>query len=135
MFCVEGKLAAVEINSMYDKLFIFNQDNEFDISELCLSNEAKIVYSNIGSKSSDDIYMELQNCKAKRNAGDQIKFIVTDTWLTDVVSTINLRSLKNFLELRNSGSAWQPMQHLAQLIEEATPDKYLKLISKKHKEK
>ena len=56
-----------------------------------------------------------------------------DNWKTDIVMTINLRSLKNFFDLRDSGAAWFQIQWLAQAMKEATPQKYLKLIDKKYK--
>ena len=133
MLSIYGKLAETEIGGMYDKLYTFERNYGVEISELCLSKEAKEVSIRYTKQSTEAVFQALHYCKAKRNAGDSIKFIVTDNWLCDVVWTINLRSLKNFLELRNSGAAWEPMQHLAQLIEQATPTKYLSLISKQHK--
>jgi thymidylate synthase (FAD) len=38
--------------------------------------------------------------------------------------------MKNFLDLRASGSAWFQIQWLSEAIMSATPDKYLKLIRK-----
>jgi len=132
MFCVKKSMEQAEIESIYDKL----KTSELPhgrVSDLCLHKEAKACLSDNEFSSSDEMFEALQKCKTKRNAGDPIKFIVTDMWLTEAVWTINLRSLKNFLDLRNSGAAWKPMQHLAQLIEQATPTKQLRLISKKYK--
>ena len=138
MFCITGSLEDREIESIYDKLYTYEGVKLVTIADTCLSNEAKKeleISLEEDDTTSDDLFQILQICKAKRNAGDSIKFIVTDTWLTEVVWTINLRSLKNFLELRNSGAAWKPMQYLAQQIEQATPTKYLSLILKSHKGK
>jgi len=63
--------------------------------------------------------------------GDAFKHIVTDNWKVDMVVTFNLRSLKNYFDLRDSGGAWFQIRWLAQAMKEATPEKYLKLIVKK----
>jgi len=81
-----------------------------------------------------ELYEALQKGKQKRNVGDAFKHIVTDNWKVDMVVTMNLRALKNYLELRNSGAAYFQIQWLAEAMMNATPDKYLKLISKKHKD-
>jgi len=76
------------------------------------------------------LYELLQAGKKKRNVGDAFKHIVTDNWKVDLVSTMNLRSLKNFLELRDSGAAYFQIRWLAQAMKEAMPSKYLDLIVK-----
>lgn len=72
----------------------------------------------------------LEAGKKKRNVGDNFKHIVTDNWKVDMVVTFNLRSLKNYLQLRDSGAAYFQIRWLAQAIKEATPSKYLNLIVK-----
>jgi len=72
--------------------------------------------------------------KAKKNSGDVVKHIVTDNWKVDLMLTINIRSLKNLLNLRDSGAAWFQARWLAKSIKKATPKKYLLLIDKKTKE-
>jgi len=81
----------------------------------------------------DDIFAMLQRLKKKRNVGDVLKHVVNDNWKVDMVVTMNLRALKNYFDLRNSGAAWFQIQWLALKIIEATPDKYLKLIVKEYK--
>lgn len=76
------------------------------------------------------LFRLLNDGPSKRNVGDNFKHIVTDNWKVDAVMTINLRSYKNFLQLRDSGSAWFQIRWLAQAMKEATPSKYLKLIVK-----
>ena len=51
-----------------------------------------------------------------------------------MVVTFNIRSLKNYFDLRDSGAAWFQIQWLAQGMKDATPKKYLKLIDKKFKD-
>jgi len=48
----------------------------------------------------------------------------------DLGFTINLRSLKNFLDLRLSGAAFWQIQLLAHTIYKQIPENYLKLVVK-----
>lgn len=79
---------------------------------------------------SDELFKKLQIGKKKRNVGDTFKHIVTDNWKVDMVVTFNLRSLKNYFQLRDSGAAYFQIQWLAQAMKEVTPSKYLDLIIK-----
>ena len=51
-----------------------------------------------------------------------------------MVVTFNLRSLKNYFDLRTSGAAWFQIRWLAEAIKKQTPEKYLKLIDKRYNE-
>lgn len=82
----------------------------------------------------DDLLEALSKGKKKRNAGDSFKHIVNDNWKVDMVVTFNLRSLKNYFGLRDSGAAWFQIQWLADEMKNQTPTKYMKLIDKKFKE-
>ncbi|HFB54019.1 MAG TPA: FAD-dependent thymidylate synthase, partial [Sulfurimonas autotrophica] len=77
-----------------------------------------------------ELYEALQNGKKKRNVGDAFKHIVTDNWKVDMVVTFNLRSLKNYFTLRESGAAYFQIRWLAQEMMKVTPKKYLDLIIK-----
>ena len=79
---------------------------------------------------SEALFEALQNGKKKRNVGDAFKHIVTDNWKVDMVVTFNLRSLKNYFSLRDSGAAYFQIRWLAKAMKAATPKKYLKLIVK-----
>jgi thymidylate synthase (FAD) len=81
----------------------------------------------------DTLFEAFQMGKKKRNVGDGFKHIVSDNWKVDMVVTFNIRSLKNYFDLRDSGAAWFQIQWLAQAMKEVTPIKYLKLIDKEHK--
>lgn len=81
----------------------------------------------------EKVFNHLQSLPKKRNIGDPFKHIVSDNWKVDLVMTINLRSLKNFFDLRDSGSAWFQIRWLAEEMKIKTPKKYLKLIDKKYK--
>ena len=81
-----------------------------------------------------ELFDLLESGKKKRNVGDAFKHIVTDNFKCDLVVTFNLRSLKNYFQLRDSGAAYFQIQWLAQAMKEVTPSKYLDLIIKKDKE-
>lgn len=66
----------------------------------------------------------------KKHQNDRVKFILPECWVLEGVWTFNLRSLKHFLDLRLSGSAYYGIQEMAQAIVDATPKKYLELIQK-----
>ena len=76
------------------------------------------------------IFEYLQEGKKKRNVGDSFKHIVNDNWKVDLVMTMNLRSLKNFYQLRDSGAAYFLIKALAKAMKEVTPKRYLDLIVK-----
>jgi len=82
----------------------------------------------------DMVFEALQSSKQARNIGDSFKHIVTDNWKVDLVFKMNLRSLKNYLKLRNSGAAYFLMRELAIAIQEAAPKSYLNLIVKEDKQ-
>jgi len=84
-----------------------------------------------GDASSETVFNMLSKNKSKRNSLDPFKHIVTDMWKVDLVWTVNLRSLDNFLKLRDSGAAWYRIKYLAEAVREALPEKYAKLINKK----
>ena len=73
--------------------------------------------------------------KNKRNVGDPFKFIITDNFSVMEGFSINLRSLKNLLNLRLSDSAYWQFELLAyqiyDLLSNSLP-KYLELIENKN---
>ncbi len=123
----------IEHNTIYDKI-MFQQHNldKNEFIKLSIS-KSSLEYLDDPTYLPDELFKLLEDGKTKKNVGDNFKHIVTDNWKTDLVMTINLRSLKNFFELRNSGSAWFQIQWLAQAMKNVTPVKYLRLIDKKYK--
>ena len=98
-------------------------------------NEISVAKSSLGfleefSNDSIKLYEALQNGKKKRNVGDAFKHIITDNVKVDMVVTFNLRSLKNYFTLRDSGAAFFQIRWLAQEMMRVTPKKYLDLIIK-----
>ena len=121
----------IEIRSIYDKfVFQYKRDAEF-LSNAVAKSSLPFIEEFKGN--SAKLFEALQNGKKKRNVGDAFKHIVSDNWKVDMVITFNIRSLKNYYDLRDSGAAWFQIQWLAEEMKKVTPLKYLRLISKKHK--
>ena len=122
----------IEIRAIYEKLdFQYRRDEAF-IQNAVSKSSLPFIEAHKGD--AEALYHALENGKKKRNVGDAFKHIVSDNWKVDMVVTFNIRSLKNYFDLRDSGAAWFQIQWLAQAMKEATPTKYLKLIDKKYKE-
>ena len=56
---------------------------------------------------------------------DNLKHIIPESYLTDLVMTINVRSLRNFLELRLSKSAHKSIRALANEMLTSLPVEHL----------
>ena len=127
--------ARIETDYIYDalkyQLGLLGRD---EFLQLALSKEGIACYKEGSMRlPAEDAFNVLRLAKKKRNAGDQFKHIVTDNWKVDMVVTFNLRSLKNYFDLRDSGAAWFQIQWLAQEMKRVTPEKYLRLIDKAHR--
>jgi len=119
----------IEIGAIYDKL-------KYQASVVENFNEIAVAKSSLGflddfKGDSQALYNALEAGKKKRNVGDAFKHIITDNVKVDMVVTFNLRSLKNYLTLRDSGAAFFQIRWLAQEMMRKTPSKYLDLIIKK----
>jgi thymidylate synthase (FAD) len=124
---------SIEIGGMYDKLkFQYTQDPGAFI-DAAIAKSSRSFLEEYGADG-DRLFEALEGGKRKRNVGDAFKHIVTDNWKVDMVVTFNLRSLKNYFDLRTSGAAWFQIRWLAEAMKKQTPDKYLKLIDKKYNE-
>jgi thymidylate synthase (FAD) len=128
---VDKAYLAIEIRAIYDKLFFQYQKNDDFINAAVAKSSLPFLEENKGNAAA--LFTALQNGKKKRNVGDGFKHIVSDNWKVDMVVTFNIRSLKNYFDLRDSGAAWFQIQWLAEAMKEVTPVKYLKLIDKKYK--
>ena len=136
MFVVSGFAEELDIKFMYEKLEAqYKQlgiDKFLNISS-SKDNAAYIMSNSFREDSLEEKFKTLELNKQKRNVGDSFKWIVTDNWKVDLVFTMNLRALSNYLKLRDSGAAYFQIQWLAKEIIEAAPQKYLDLLSKKYK--
>ena len=119
----------IEIGAMYDKL-------KYQASVVPNFNEIAVAKSSLSYLEEfkgdvEALYNALESGKKKRNVGDAFKHIITDNVKVDMVVTFNLRSLKNYFTLRDSGAAFFQIRWLAQEMMKCTPSKYLDLIIKK----
>jgi len=122
---------AIEIRAIYDKLrFQYKKDTDFIKNAVAKSS---LPFLEEHKNSAQALYAALECGKKKRNVGDAFKHIVSDNWKVDMVVTFNIRSLKNYFDLRDSGAAWFQIQWLAEEMKKVTPAKYLQLIDKKYK--
>jgi len=118
----------VEISGMYDKLDFQSKRVEDFHSIAVAKSSIPFIVAHQGNPQA--LYDALQSGKKKRNVGDAFKHIITDNVKVDMVVTFNLRSLKNYFTLRDSGAAFFQIRWLAQEMMSVTPQKYLDLIIK-----
>jgi len=121
----------IEIRSMYEK-FMFQYTRNTDYLKDAVA-KSSLSFIEEFKGDAQKLYKALEEGKKKRNVGDGFKHIVSDNWKVDMVVTFNIRSLKNYFDLRDSGAAWFQIQWLAQAMKDVTPTKYLKLIDKEYK--
>ncbi|HIP55323.1 MAG TPA: FAD-dependent thymidylate synthase [Sulfurimonas autotrophica] len=119
----------IEIGGMYEKLD-FQAKQVEDFYTLAVTKSSLAFLEELQGKP-QELYDALEAGKKKRNVGDAFKHIITDNVKVDMVVTFNLRSLKNYFTLRDSGAAYFQIRWLAQEMIKATPQKYLDLIIKK----
>jgi thymidylate synthase (FAD) len=119
----------LQIKNIFDALSYQYYTLGKDFHSIALSKDAR-TNGALEHDTAEQIFDALQHSKSKRNVGDAFKHIVNDNWKVDLVVTFNLRSLKNYFTLRDSGAAFFQIQWLAQAMKEATPSKYLDLIVK-----
>ncbi|ADN08061.1 FAD-dependent thymidylate synthase [Sulfurimonas autotrophica] len=119
----------LEIGGMYEKLDFQSKKVE-NFHDIAVAKSSLHLIKELQGKS-QELYNALQAGKKKRNVGDAFKHIITDNVKVDMVVTFNLRSLKNYLTLRDSGAAYFQIRWLAQEMMKVTPQKYLDLIIKK----
>lgn len=121
----------IEIDAMYRKFMFQYTRNPHYLQDAIA--KSSLIFVETFKDNAEGLYDALENGKKKRNVGDGFKHIVSDNWKVDMVVTFNIRSLKNYFDLRDSGAAWFQIQWLAQAMKEVTPVKYLKLIDKEYK--
>ncbi len=118
----------IEIGAMYDKL-AYQAKKVENFEEIAIAKSSLSLLEHYANNA-EELFYALEAGKKKRNVGDAFKHIITDNVKVDMVITFNLRSLKNYFTLRNSGSAYFQIQWLAQEMMRVTPKKYLDLIIK-----
>jgi len=124
----DAEYNTIEINGIWNKLnHQYNILGKDKFRELSIAKSILDTFSII--EDSDEAFV-LLGTKAKKNVGDFIKHIITDNFSVDLGFSINLRSLKNFLDLRLSGAAYWQIQLLAHTIYKQIPENYLTLVVK-----
>jgi len=128
---VDEAYLVIEIRAIYDKLrFQYERsENFFDMAVA----KSSLPYLETHRNDAQALYDALECGKKKRNVGDAFKHIVSDNWKVDMVVSFNIRSLKNYFDLRDSGAAWFQIRWLAEAMKAVTPVKYLQLIDKAYK--
>jgi thymidylate synthase (FAD) len=130
----KNKLMSLEIQTTIEKLRILLSGLA---PEFIFAKKQLELYNKYKGESllSEDtlvfVVKELLALPNKKNVGDSFKTIVTDNWRTELLFTINARSLKNFLNLRTKNSAWAPMRELAKSIQNVIPERYYKILGVK----
>jgi thymidylate synthase (FAD) len=119
----------LEIGAIYDKLDY--QSKVVDDFHSIAVAKSSIPFIEEYQGDAEALYNALQAGKKKRNVGDAFKHIISDNVKVDMVVTFNLRSLRNYFTLRDSGAAFFQIRWLAQEMMRVTPSKYLDLIIKK----
>lgn len=118
----------IEIGAMYDKL-LYQKSVQKDFNDIAVT-KSSLEFLDRYINDSDALYDALESGKKKRNVGDAFKHIITDNVKVDMIVTFNLRSLKNYFTLRDSGAAYFQIRWLAKEMMRVTPNKYLNLIIK-----
>ncbi|NOR54844.1 MAG: FAD-dependent thymidylate synthase [Sulfurovum sp.] len=121
----------IEIRAIFDKFVFQCKRNDSFLQDAVAKSSLPFVEEHRGD--AQGLFDALQAGKKKRNVGDGFKHIVSDNWKVDMVVTFNIRSLKNYFDLRDSGAAWFQIQWLAEEMKKVTPLKYLQLIDKNYK--
>ncbi len=125
----DRRYSSIEIEAIYNKLEYQSRivDDFYSIAVA----KSSLKYLDEIQDNPEALFNALEAGKKKRNVGDAFKHIVTDNFKVDMVVTFNLRSLKNYYTLRDSGAAYFQIRWLAQEMMRVTPSKYLDLIIKK----
>ena len=118
----------IEISTIYDKL-AYQKSRVEDFYSISVA-KSSLDFLEEYKEDSSALFDALQAGKKKRNVGDAFKHIISDNVKVDMVVTFNLRSLKNYFTLRESGAAFFQIRWLAQEMMRVTPSKYLDLIIK-----
>jgi thymidylate synthase (FAD) len=119
----------IEIDAMYEKLK-YQSKMLKDFNSIAVA-KSSLPYLEEFKGDPDALFKALESGKKKRNVGDAFKHIISDNVKVDMIVTFNLRSLKNYFTLRDSGAAYFQIRWLAQEMMRKTPSKYLDLIIKK----
>jgi len=134
-----GKANKREVLAMLDTFNIFTTSNPTNITRL-LQDVIDIIRFNRDARNylspTQKEYIDTEgfdlsefvSLNYKKNVGDNFKHLVTDAWATELTWSINVRSLRNFMELRLSDAAWEPIRELAEAVNAVLPQDIKRLL-------
>ena len=92
--------------------------------------EAKAIHDKLDLYDLEEPLVKGLKGSKKKKQNDRVKRCLPETWTTKTVLTFNIRALKHFIELRDSGSAYYGIRELAEELIAKTPEKYMRFIKK-----
>jgi thymidylate synthase (FAD) len=104
--------------------------NIIDLDPAMINITAKYMSAKLSIYNHDETLIKGLTGSKKKKQNDRVKRCLPEVWIMDGVWTFNLRALKHFYNLRNSGAAYYGIREAVETILEATPQKYLDLIVK-----
>ena len=125
------RIASLSVKSTRYTLKELNKENSFlPLNDENIKRAEKYIVLNNDEfikKQSINALETLRIAIKEKVANDVAKYLIPECYKTELVWSINARSLQNFLDLRTSKSAWQEIQELAYHVFKALPDnhKYL----------
>ena len=110
-----------ELNKEASFLPLINENMQRASKYIVLSDDENIKKQSINALES--LRLAIKN----KTANDIAKYLIPECYKTELVWSINARSLQNFLELRSAKVAWREIQELAYNVFNALPNnhKYL----------
>ncbi len=112
-----------EITERINSISIFNKEKKFNLlydffvyPYFDLNKDE--YYKRIWIESMIDKLYKIRDLKEKGYTNDFIKYILEESLRTELVFTINLRSLRNFLNLRLDDNAHFEIRYIAKLIKD-----------------
>ena len=117
-----------ETHNMFEKVV---KENIVHENFMMIQNTADYLYKTLEEYNKTERLIKGLTGSKKKKQNDRVKRALPESWMLDGVWTFNLRALKHFIELRDSGAAYYGIREFTQAIIDQTPKKYLDLIYKK----
>lgn len=113
------------------------KENPFIVDNIVNYEKAKEYLVFTGIQQVDDYSIKaleaLRECIASGISNDKAKYCLPDSLKSEGYFTINVRSLRNFFELRTNSDALWEIQDLSKLMYKAIPDEYKFLFTRLYK--
>lgn len=89
-----------------------------------------VVPENFDGEDYYDMFQQLKTLvrKLQKYNNDEVKYFLPESWRTEIIWTINARSLRNFLHLRYSKNAHFEIRRAAELVLNVLPKRHLILF-------